>query len=128
MPPLFGLAPGGVCHAVPVAGPAVRSYRTLSPSQGRSLCDLLSVALSLNQETNRLVRRALPGTVLPWSPDFPRLARTQAAAARPSGGTSLVVALRFGKEQSEQDRAAFAVNLAVDQFGAKPALKGDNRR
>ncbi len=28
---LFGLAPGGVCHAVAVAGDAVRSYRTLSP-------------------------------------------------------------------------------------------------
>src|SRR5690606_4340661 len=28
---LFGLAPGGACHAVPVAGSAVRSYRTLSP-------------------------------------------------------------------------------------------------
>ncbi len=31
LPPLFGLAPGGVCRAVPVAGNAVRSYRTLSP-------------------------------------------------------------------------------------------------
>jgi hypothetical protein len=31
VPPLFGLAPGGVCRAVPVAGDAVRSYRTLSP-------------------------------------------------------------------------------------------------
>ena len=30
-PPLLGLAPGGVCHAAPVAGRAVRSYRTLSP-------------------------------------------------------------------------------------------------
>jgi len=30
-PPLFGLAPGGVYRAVPVAGDAVRSYRTLSP-------------------------------------------------------------------------------------------------
>ena len=29
--PLFGLAPGGACHAVPIAGSAVRSYRTLSP-------------------------------------------------------------------------------------------------
>ena len=28
---LFGLAPGGACHAVPIAGSAVRSYRTLSP-------------------------------------------------------------------------------------------------
>src|SRR3990170_677724 len=30
-PPLFGLAPGGVCRAVSVARAAVRSYRTLSP-------------------------------------------------------------------------------------------------
>ena len=29
--PLLGLAPGGVCRATPVAGRAVRSYRTLSP-------------------------------------------------------------------------------------------------
>jgi hypothetical protein len=29
--PLLGLAPGGVCRAAPVAGGAVRSYRTLSP-------------------------------------------------------------------------------------------------
>jgi hypothetical protein len=28
---LFGLAPGGVCHAVSVATRAVRSYRTISP-------------------------------------------------------------------------------------------------
>ena len=34
MPPLLGLAPGGVYHAVPVAGDAVRSYRTLSPLPG----------------------------------------------------------------------------------------------
>ena len=30
MPPLFGLAPGGVYHAASVTGRAVRSYRTLS--------------------------------------------------------------------------------------------------
>ena len=29
--PLFGLASGGVCRAVPVASHAVRSYRTFSP-------------------------------------------------------------------------------------------------
>ena len=28
---LFGLAPGGACHAASIAGDAVRSYRTLSP-------------------------------------------------------------------------------------------------
>lgn len=31
MPPLFGLAPGGVCRAAPVSGSAVGSYPTLSP-------------------------------------------------------------------------------------------------
>jgi hypothetical protein len=36
MPSLFGLAPGVVCHAVSVAGPAVRSYRTFSPLLRRS--------------------------------------------------------------------------------------------
>src|SRR5215831_12019997 len=30
-PPLFGLAPGGVCRAACVAASAVRSYRTVSP-------------------------------------------------------------------------------------------------
>ena len=30
-PPLFGLAPGGVYPAAPIAGGAVRSYRTVSP-------------------------------------------------------------------------------------------------
>ena len=30
VPSLFGLAPGGACHAVSVARPAVRSYRTFS--------------------------------------------------------------------------------------------------
>src|SRR5690606_7280599 len=34
VPPLFGLAPGGVCRAVSVTGGAVRSYRTLSPLPG----------------------------------------------------------------------------------------------
>jgi len=30
MPPLFGLAPGGVCLAAAVTRSAVRSYRTVS--------------------------------------------------------------------------------------------------
>src|SRR6267378_6847856 len=37
LPSLFGLAPGVVCHAVSVAGPAVRSYRTFSPLLAPSL-------------------------------------------------------------------------------------------
>ena len=30
-PPLFGLAPRGVCHAIGITPDAVRSYRTISP-------------------------------------------------------------------------------------------------
>jgi hypothetical protein len=37
VPSLFGLAPGGACHASPVAGPAVRSYRTFSPLPQREV-------------------------------------------------------------------------------------------
>ena len=50
MPPLFGLAPGGVYLATTVTGRAVRSYRTLSPlppSTEAREGGLLSVALSL---------------------------------------------------------------------------------
>ena len=47
--PLFGLAPGGVYHAVPVASHAVRSYRTISPLPGRSCRPggIFSAALSV---------------------------------------------------------------------------------
>jgi hypothetical protein len=38
LPSLFGLAPGVVCHAVSVAGPAVRSYRTFSPLLAVAAC------------------------------------------------------------------------------------------
>ena len=52
LPSLLGLAPGGVYPATPVAGGAVRSYRTLSPlpafaPEGLRAGGLLSVALSL---------------------------------------------------------------------------------
>ncbi len=36
VPPLFGLAPGGVCRAASVAGRAVGSYPTVSPLPARS--------------------------------------------------------------------------------------------
>ncbi len=44
-------------------------------------------------------RRELPGTVVPWSPDFPRRGQVPAAAARPSGGvrySGTAVHLRVG--------------------------------
>ena len=58
-PPLFGLAPGGVCRAVPVTRTAVRSYRTLSPLPSEALAKeggLLSVALSLGSPPPEVIR------------------------------------------------------------------------
>ncbi len=71
--PLFGLAPGGVCHAASVAGRAVGSYPTVSPLPGW---------FAARKRANPAVcflwhfpwgrpRRTLSGTVSPWSPDFP---------------------------------------------------------
>ena len=74
---LLGLAPGGVYRAVPVAGDAVRSCRTLSPlpaAQRRAVCFLWHFPWGRP-------RRVLPGTVFPWSPDFPPAPRRW----RPSG-------------------------------------------
>ena len=75
LPPLFDLAPGGVCPAAAIAGGAVRSYRTLSPLPrlaGGAVCSLWHFPWGRP-------RRGLPGTVFPWSPDFP-----PAAGGRPS--------------------------------------------
>src|SRR5882762_4106788 len=74
LPLLLGLAPGGVFPAATVAGGAVRSYRTISPlppagptngtGSGSAVCFLWHFPWGRP-------RRALPGTVPPWSPDFP---------------------------------------------------------
>src|SRR3546814_643996 len=56
MPPLFGLAPGGVCRAASVAGRAVRSYRTVSPLPASNTGGLFSVALSLGSPPPVIIR------------------------------------------------------------------------
>ena len=53
--PLFGLAPGGACHASRVAARAVRSYRTLSPLPVRARRP--AVALSLGSPPPDVIRR-----------------------------------------------------------------------
>src|SRR6185437_11469504 len=61
---LFGLAPGGVCRAVSIAGNAVRSYRTVSPLPRLNATrrgGLFSVALSLK---SRPVRSSTPPDVI----------------------------------------------------------------
>jgi len=83
-PSLLGLAPGGVCRADLVAEAAVRSYRTVSPLRNRRILSPTKHAVcSLWHCPWGRPRRALPGTVFPWSPDFPR--RTVARPPRPSG-------------------------------------------
>ena len=68
-PPLFGLAPGGVCHAAGVTAGAVRSYRTVSPLP--RLTQRPAAVCSLWHCPWARTRRMLSGTACPWSPDFP---------------------------------------------------------
>ena len=84
VPPLFGLAPGGVYRAAPVAGRAVRSCRTVSPlpvrrrSAGRADWFLWHFPWGCP-------RRTLSGTACPWSPDFPPRRPFGDCTGRPSG-------------------------------------------
>ena len=79
--PLFGLAPGGVCRAVPVTGDAVSSYLAFSPlprafAGGGSF----SVALSSGSPPPGVTRH-----LALWSPDFPRRdAALRSVPPRPS--------------------------------------------
>ena len=69
--PLFGIAPGGACRAVPVARSAVGSYPTVSPLPHPQQAAIGAVC-SLWRFPWGYPRRALPGTDASWSPDFPR--------------------------------------------------------
>src|SRR5262245_43775210 len=71
LPSLFGFAPGGVCHAVSVAGNAVRSYRTFSPFPRGSPEGRRRPVHSLWPFPWGRPRRTLSGTACRWSPDFP---------------------------------------------------------
>src|SRR5680860_161231 len=82
-PPLFGLAPGGVCPAAFVTKDAVRSYRTLSPLPSSAQRLRRAVCFLWHFPWGR-PRRRLSGTVLPRSPDFPPRLDTQILAERPS--------------------------------------------
>ena len=75
MPPLFGLAPGGVCRAAPVTSRAVRSYRTLSPLpwRTRAVCFLWHCPWGCP-------RRTLSGAVFPKEPGL------SSADAKPRSG------------------------------------------
>ena len=78
--PLFGLAPGGVYRAGPVARPAVGSYPTLSPLP---LHEEAAVCFLWHFPSAR-AGRPLAVALFPWSPDFPPTGRYQPASGCPA--------------------------------------------
>ena len=76
--PLSDVAPGGACRAAAVARSAVSSYLAVSPlpPRTRAVCSLWRCPWGYP-------RRALPGTVSPWSPDFPRCLATPRPSNHP---------------------------------------------
>ena len=82
---LFGFAPGGACHAVPVAGSAVRSYRTFSPLPPHECGGgSISVALSLGSPPPDVIRHRVSVEPGLSSPERTRV--LAGAAVRPTGG------------------------------------------
>ena len=104
--PLFGLAPGGACHAVSIAGNAVRSYRTFSP---------LPDASPRGFDRRFDLCGAIPGVAPAGRYPAPCLngARTflslAGAAARPTGETGIVAPAPQGQEKMHR------LTVAVDQ-------------
>ena len=123
--PLFGLAPGGVCHASPVAGAAVRSYRTLSPlPPGRSA----TVVCSLWHFPWGRPRRQLTGTVFPWSPDFPLVSAGADPSGRPAAWRGPVMPRptawgQCGWLSGSPCNAATAASTAIVSGSASPSTR-----
>ena len=120
LPLLLGLAPGGVYPAAAVAGGAVRSYRTISPlpPSNPKRVDGLGGVFLWHFPWGR-PRRGLPGTVPPWSPDFPPSARNQPgrrAAIRPSGmgrfGITRPSCQTRGKRTQALEELSFVTNVS----------------
>ena len=124
-PPLLGLAPDGVCRAAVVADSAVRPYRTLSPLPAaffgkpeRAVCFLWHFPWGRP-------RRALPGIVFPWSPDFPPSGRFPVCGERPSDRLTIqkwVARARWSSPFELKDRQTST--LAGDAVRHEPAADG----
>src|SRR4051812_18872646 len=69
-------------------------------------------------------RRALPGTVVPWSPDFPR--GSKLPRGRPALWLRQYGSLRPRQQQGEKLGAALAVDHAVDHVWPESPLKRDH--
>ena len=119
--PLFGLAPGGVYPATPVAGGAGRSYRTLSPLPwGRSPSGgLLSVALSLGSPPPAVNRHRVsvePGLSSPRG--FPRCERQPSDRL---AGLKLVLRAAASSSARHPQRPRSAFNRPTVSPSARPS-------
>src|SRR6266550_4051030 len=125
LPSLFGLAPGVVCHAVSVAGPAVRSYRTFSPLLAPSLSGggsgSFSVALSLGLPPPDVIRHRMsmePGLSSPVG-----LSAVAGAAVRPTD------ALRHGgSRRPSQAGIAFSSGVVTGSRQENASKQKDEPR
>ena len=130
---LFGFAPGGACHAVPVAGSAVRSYRTFSPlpcrksrsspAQGGSI----SVALSLGSPPPDVIRHRVS-----VEPGLSSLASESGRPADWRGGDARWRARRQGRKAVGNRalilRSSQRLRLEGCSSGLRSLLKRPSRR
>lgn len=114
---LLGLAPGGVCRAVPVAGSAVGSCPTISPLPAFALAGFGAAVSFLWHFPWGRPRRELPGTVHPWSPDFPPRFFGE-AAVRPAGGGEVASTRGAVKDTGRTAPAMFKVRPVLDALKA----------
>src|SRR6202034_4196177 len=80
---LFGLAPGGACHAADVAARAVRSYRTLSPLPADTPADIGRRSALCGAFPGVAPAGRYPAPCLRGARTF---LRSKATAVRPTGG------------------------------------------
>ena len=93
---LCGIAPGGACRAGPVARPAVRSYRTVSPLPPKG-GGLFSVALSLGSPRPGVTRhRCLVESGLSSTPG----SSPETAVIQPSARWLLTLLVVTGQRES----------------------------
>jgi hypothetical protein len=118
IPPLFGLAPCGVCPAPDITARAVRSYRTFSPlPQACAWGGIFSVALSV-ERLKAILPDVIRHTAL-RSSDFPPSRRAAwanpafAAERQPSGPASAISIIeRRRRRDSDVTRGLRQVSIA----------------
>src|SRR5215470_3887604 len=147
-PSLFGLAPGGVCHAADVAADAVRSYRTFSPLPQliRNAPRRFVFCGTVPETGSPLARRQVPPDVIrhrtSMEPGLSSPATFRSLPERPSGrltpsgwGRSrppsrvcttiqLIKGYRFAHNEAPSDRRFMSTSSFIEKHG----LYGDGQK